>query len=397
MMDRRFLFYPLFFLFLILTGCQPSASLQPVEQIISDIRTEYAPDKRVAIWEVSAERRGSQILLSGQSNLPGALAALEESLDNAGITWTDSIKRLPDPTLLGDEIYGIVNLSVCNIRSQAKHSGELSTQSTLGTTLKIWDRQGDWYRVQTPDGYLGWLDAGGFTRVDEAGLNDWKEAEKVIYLPETGFSYAAPEAGAPVVSDLLAGNLLRRVGQQGGFTEVAYPDGRRAFIPNSELQNFSTWLENREPSVENILAQAKKLMGRPYLWGGTSGKGMDCSGFTKTVFYLNGLILPRDASQQIHVGAEIPETDDLSALQPGDFLFFGRKATTEQPEKITHVAIYLGDSRIIHATGRVKIESLNPDHPDFAPERLKTFVRAKRMLEQPAENGIVAVAESPWY
>jgi cell wall-associated NlpC family hydrolase len=91
------------------------------------------------------------------------------------------------------------------------------------------------------------------------------------------------------------------------------------------------------------------------------------------------------------------DIDDISELQVGDFLFFGRAASKEQKEKITHVAIYLGSNRIIHAAGRVKIESLNPEDPDFAAERLATFVRATRPLDQPENHNIPSLAQSDWY
>ena len=108
---------------------------------------------------------------------------------------------------------------------------------------------------------------------------------------------------------------------------------------------------------------------------------MDCSGFTKTVYYLNGLMLPRDASQQVHVGIEVETDPSLKNLQPGDFLFFGRKATSSAKEKITHVAIYLGDGKMIHSSERVRIQSLKRGDEDFAENRLNTLVRAKRLLE----------------
>ena len=86
-----------------------------------------------------------------------------------------------------------------------------------------------------------------------------------------------------------------------------------------------------------------------------------------------------------------------AGLQPGDLLFFGRKATGEQPEKITHVAIYLGDGKIIHASGRVQVESLKRGAPDFTEYRLKSLVCARRMLQAPEQNGILPLSKVPLY
>lgn len=397
-MRLTFIYYTLFFALLIAPGCQEEpgdSSLPDIQSLIDSLRLEYAPDKRVAIWEIAATDKNQGIHLKGTTNLPKAKEQLQTILERQQVKWIDSIQVLPGANL-EENIYGIVTLSACNIRSRPAHSGELATQSTLGTLLKIWDRSGDWFRVQTPDGYLGWLDAGGLQLINQAEREEYLKSDRVIYLPDMGFSYAEANENSQRISDLLAGGILTRTGTQGRFTKVSYPDGRTGFVLSKELSDWDKWLDSRTPTPTNILADAQRMLGRPYLWGGTSGKAFDCSGFTKTVFYLNGLILPRDASQQIHVGLPL-NTSDIGDLQAGDLLFFGRAATTEQKEKITHVAIYMGDHKIIHATGRVKIESLNPEDSDFAAERLATFVRATRPLQSPDQYGIPAINSSEWY
>ncbi|GAB5555636.1 MAG: C40 family peptidase [Saprospiraceae bacterium] len=389
----------LFFLSLAIYACQmdtPDADIDHAATIIESIRQEYAPDKRVAIWELEVNRAADGLILKGKTNLGAAKADFQQKMETAGLNYIDSIEVLPS-TELGKDVFGLVNLSACNIRSNPKHSAELATQSTLGTVLRVWEKAGEWYRIQTPDGYLGWLDPGGFVPLDEKGLRDYQASQRVVYLPDMGFALEAPNMGSRKVSDLLAGNILVEIGKSGNYTQVRFPDGRLAYLPSGTLAPLKEWLDSRQATVSNILEDAQAMLGRPYLWGGTSGKGMDCSGFTKTVFYLNGLLLPRDASQQVHVGKVIDTNDDISNLQAGDLLFFGLEGNEERKEKITHVAIYMGDSKIIHATGQVKIESLNPEDDNFAPERLQTFVRAKRFLENPEENGIPKLASLPLY
>ena len=367
-----------------------------ITQNIQDIQQKYAPDKRVARFQVEAIPINRATILKGETNLPDAKTELLAALAKEKLPVIDSIQLLPSKDLNG-EIYGIVNVSACNIRSVPKNSAELSTQATLGTVLRVQKQKDGWYLIQTPDDYFGWLDRGGFTSVSQEDLNQWMESEKVVYIKDFGFSFAEADEQSARVSDLLEGNILQFAGIEGNFAKARYPDGRIGYIPNDEVMNYDLWLSSRSPNPENILTKAHDMMGRPYLWGGTSGKGMDCSGFTKTVFYLNGIILQRDASQQVHTGVAIETDTTWKNLQAGDLLFFGEKATPEKKERIRHVAIYIGDGKIIHASKRIQTESLLYSDSLYNPYRVATFVRAKRMLTSVGENGVGLLAESPFY
>ena len=298
---------------------------------------------------------------------------------------------------LEGQTYGVVRLSVCNIRSKPKHSAELSTQALLGSSLRIYKKTGDWYYVQTPDDYLGWLDKDGLTLMSEATYNAWMQEEKIIVTANTTRAKATADLEGEIVSDLLPGNILAKRGVEGDFEKVVFPDGREAFILRDYQSDLNAWLENTKPDTTRIFQTAKRMMGSPYLWGGTSSKGMDCSGYTKQIFFENGILLPRDASQQVHVGEEIETDTTLVNLLPGDLLFFGRKATAEKKERIWHVAIYLGAGKIIHSAGNVKIQSLRRGDEDFAEDRLETFVRAKRILGSEGKNNVKWLKETAFY
>lgn len=387
-------------LFLFVASCLQETPPQPipeVEVIINTIKNEYAPDKRVALFHPQYQRKQGQIILTGETNLPQAAAELRRQLSTLPYEWVDSLTLLPNTTLLEGRTRGIVNLSVCNIRSRPAHSAELSTQSTLGTPLTILDKQDDWYRVQTPDQYLGWLDAGGLTLCTEKEWIKWSDQNKLVINQDFQIAYEKPDLNARPVSDLIPGNILVKGKVGSTFTEVFFPDDRKGFIKNDVYTDYDRWLNRNNPTAEQVLQTAYQLLGRPYLWGGTSSRAMDCSGFTKTVYYLNGLLLPRDASQQVHTGQSIEADTELSNLKPGDLLFFGRAATDEHPEKITHVAIYIGQGEIIHATERVKIESLDPDASNFAPKRLMTYVRAKRFWNQKGVPFVPRLQDIPAY
>jgi len=117
------------------------------------------------------------------------------------------------------------------------------------------------------------------------------------------------------------------------------------------------------------------------------------------VFYLNGVQIGRDASQQVHAGVEIATDSTLANLKAGDLLFFGRAATADKKERINHVAIYLGNGQMIHSSGDagVKIESLYRKDANFVAHRLKSFIRAKRMLISLGRNGVDLLRDLPAY
>ena len=130
-------------------------------------------------------------------------------------------------------------------------------------------------------------------------------------------------------------------------------------------------------------------MGFPYLWGGASTKAVDCSGFTKLVYYTQGIILARDASQQARYGHPV-DISRLENLAKGDLLFFGNSA-----ERPSHVGIHLGNGDFIHSSGRVHISSIIPGDPKNDPER--NFVAARRIVNSLDMEGITRVAKHPWY
>ena len=358
---------------------EPKVSNNMANDHIEEVRSEYIPDKRVALFNVEAVETDGKYILKGESNYPEAVTALKDRLKSENVTFEDSIQILPSKEL-GEKTYALVRTSVANIRSNPGHSSELATQATLGTPLKVLKQDGDWYLVQTPDKYLAWVDHGGITRLSKEEFSAWKAAEKVIYMDTFGQSYTEPSSDSGMVSDLVAGDILVKKADKNGFFEVQYPDGRLAYIERSKALDYEKWINSLEQSEDDLVATSKKLMGLPYLWGGTSSKGVDCSGFTKTIYFMNGMVIPRDASQQVHIGEVVDSTRNFENLKKGDLLFFGTPATDSTRERVVHVGMWIGDNKFIHSSGNVHISSMDKDSEDFDEFNYGRYLRTKRLL-----------------
>jgi hypothetical protein len=369
------------FLTLLISCSNHSTLLTQVYTISDTIEAQYAADRRVALFDVNFEDTGDTIIATGITDTKEAYQKLIASLKSLDILFTDNIRVLPD-TVVGTKMYAIARNSVINIRSAPKHSAELGTQGLLGMSLKVLDKKGDFYRIQTPDSYISWVDKGGIQRMDKNEFNAWNSSKKVIFTKNFGYVYVTKNSNSGIVSDITLGGLLKYTSEDATFYEVQYPDNRKGFIKKSESFIYDNWLQELQPSKENIETVANKMVGFPYLWGGTSSKGMDCSGFTKMVYLMNGFIIPRDASQQINAGKAVDANLDFTTLEKGDLLFFGRKATTEKKQRVVHVGIWLGNDKMefIHASGNVHTSSMNENEPNFDEMNKNRYLGSKRYL-----------------
>lgn len=353
--------------------------VQPVQKFVDEIREDVCPDRRVNIFDVEFERQGKTVTLKGQMNSKSGLDSLVARLEREGYTVANKIQLLPDAALDG-KYYGVVNRSVANIRVEPSARSEMATQAVLGVPLRIYKKQGSNYYVQTPDGYLGWIESGAFTAMTVKEFNTWRNSEKVIYLKDTGYIYKKASKDSDRIGDITATSILKVIEPKNGFVKIAYPDGRTGYIERSACDHFEVWSFSVQPKPRSIISLAKSYMGRPYLWGGTSTKMMDCSGFVRIVMMLHGIYLPRDASQQALIGKTVAEgKEEIAKLKPGDLLFFGRRRD-DGSKRVTHVGIYIGNDRFIHESGTVFIQSLNPEHEDYSAYRHNQFLHAKDVI-----------------
>lgn len=357
----------------------PNPLDKKITALIETTQKKYVADRRTSRFEAELTYVDGQSVLKGITTNPVALTDLKHQLDSLKISIIDSVQILPTENLK-DKI-GVVHNSVANIRTVKGDASEMASQALLGTPVKMLQQIGNWYLVQTPDAYLGWIYGSEFTLFSTQEFDQWLQKPKLIFTDTYGRSYASTTNKAGVVSDLVAGDILILESEEGDFYEVSYPDGRKGHISKSQSKPYMDWLKELKTTNETLVQTSKQLLGVPYLWGGTSIKGVDCSGFTKTVYFLNGIILPRDASQQVIEGLLIDDQKHFSKLQPGDLLFFGR-ITPEGNEKVVHVGMWIGNNEFIHSSGRVKIGSMDTSAANFDEANFNRYLRTKRILGQ---------------
>jgi hypothetical protein len=261
-------------------------------------------------------------------------------------------------------MHGIINVPVTDLRAAEDAKSERLTQALFGTPVEIRDIQDGFAKAILPDGYAGWCRLGhifqvGFSRWEKyrADVNGRVDDEIVEIRDRSGkvcFPFRLYFG-----TDLV---IVRR----DEVLEFELPDGSRAPIGDERL----LWLEKKRTqgiTGDILVDTARRFLGAPYLWGGITPLGFDCSGLVQSVYRRHGIDLPRDSKDQQKVGFEVP----LDGLKPGDLLFFPG-----------HVAISCGAREIIHAAasrGMVVEESLDPVRDDFREDLARDFLFVRRL------------------
>ncbi len=373
---------------LMMSLSMPIYSRIVADDVIKDVKQQYAPDTRVAVWSVTADKQsGNSVVLRGKTDNPDAKDALLRGLKAVNIAYKDSITLLPDATV--EKPWALVTISVACLRGEPRSGAELVSQAIMGTPVKVLECDGGMSRVQTPDGYIAYVTDSSLQFLSADGFAAWKKARRVVVTANLSMAYEKPvENIDAAVSDLLLGNILEYKGETAGFVQVSLPDGRTGYVKKTDVKEFSEWAKQNfdMPTIER---SARRMMGTPYLWGGMSAKMADCSGFVRTAYFSNGIILQRDASQQALTGKKIDPKKWRTEAEPGDLIFIGTKSG-----KVTHVAMYIGNGKYIHSSGRVKINSMDKSASDFLDYN---FLSMSRIKGEVSTKGIVAVRNHEWY
>ncbi len=290
------------------------------------------------------------------------------------------------------ERWALVNVAAACMRTESAHASQLETQASYGTPAKILESRGEWYRLELPDGYKAWMTGSSLVEQTPQQMAQWRQAPRLIVTrpqPAWAYSDSTNTSDGNIAFDVVIGSIFEGSKAPGAaYTELILPDGRSGFVPSDYVEDFASW--SRKPaSVDTVMNVAHSMTGVTYLWGGTTPKAVDCSGFTKLAYGAAGYILPRNASDQARTGVEldINKPDDF---RRGDLLFFG----SGNGKVVTHVGIYDGFTRFIHASGRVFESSFNPSHPLYLPRKV---IAARRILGIDTPEGITRYSDHPWF
>jgi gamma-D-glutamyl-L-lysine dipeptidyl-peptidase len=249
---------------------------------------------------------------------------------------------------------GTIIKNVASMYKKTNRDSEQVSQAIMGQPVKIKvEDDNSWLKIQTWDKYCGWIE-GRWVKKGE-----WNPAKVATVLPLFSFAYMAPDVSSGHHTILVITAAMEFLGMEGEFAHVRLPDGRKAWVPASDVE--VTPAGDQVPpgaSGVELIKTGRRFIGVLYLWGGSSPFGIDCSGFVQLSYKLNGVQLPRDAGDQAKNKKAIPvEKADLVA---GDMVFFTRG---KDKTGITHVGMACGDGTFIHSAGGagVTINNLTDD------------------------------------
>ena len=235
-----------------------------------------------------------------------------------------------------DQVYGICRVSVAPLRSEPSDKAENASQLLFGEYVEVLEKSDRWWHVRAEyDGYEGWMD---FKQLAVISATQYEEGITTKYI--------VPATPLNAVTDNDSTSYYLSPG-----SKLPGLKGSSCYIDDKQFDLQFQPAEFVFTGIEKLINDALFFQNTPYLWGGRTFFGIDCSGFVQTVFKLNGIKLRRDAWQQAEEGKTV---DFLQEVQPGDVAFFDN-----DEGRITHVGIMLNPSEIIHASGKVKIDPID--------------------------------------
>lgn len=264
---------------------------------------------------------------------------------------------------------GVIISNIAPLHRGRSDETEQVTQAILGTPISILDQVDGWSKVRLPDTYTGWLEDKHWVEKAYPGTPMVAEITDLFAnLRAQGTYLAAPRAIAPLSA------ALEWVSTDGDdyWVELRLPDGRPSWVEKRRVRIRPADEVLPSPTREGLVATAKRLLKTPYLWGGVTPLGIDCSGYVQLCYKLNGLQLVRDAGEQEAEGTPVEKSD----LLPGDLVYFG------QPDKdgirqVTHVGMAIENGDFIHAQGGNQVTITPLEEEKYA----KSYMFSRRYIK----------------
>ena len=218
-----------------------------------------------------------------------------------------------------------IHLPVVDMREGPSRASKVVSQALFGERIQLQERMADWDLIVTPDGYTGWIQLGAWVMREGVYPKDLEVTRLSAHI------YSSPDTEYGPLLTLPYGSPLQLISSDLRWHQVCLPNGQIAFVQKGDVV----------PESFDLISFTKKFLGLPYTWGGRSSFGFDCSGFVQMVYGRMGILLPRDAREQILTGQET----EVPTL--GDLIFWGKSK-----QDIRHVGICLGGTQFIHASAR---------------------------------------------
>ena len=323
---------------------------------VAGVARQWVPDSRLGVFDVAVTSAG----LAGCTTSREALTALRGLAAAAGVAA--DIRLLPDGSA-GDGAEALVTAAIAPLLREPRISSDRVTEALHGETLHVLERRGAWLRVRASDGYHAWTHAGYLTTGSAAWADDWEKRARARSL------------GAELRSE--NGRLRLPVGARaalGADGRVETADGR-VWDVAAGIVGSETEVRAEARLVATPDWALRWLSGAPYLWGGRTEWGVDCSGLAQAAYAARGVQLPRDSDLQAVTGCTVEIDPSGLGYQAGDLLFFA-----EGP-RVSHVALWAGAGRIVHAAlarGGVGSDDLFADTPEA--KRLRDGLVAVRRV-----------------
>ncbi len=252
--------------------------------------------------------------------------------------------------------HAVVTLPALDLRTRPAHPAELGSQLLLGEVVRVLaaDRTKQWFRVcNEADGYEGWARGWGLARCTRARAGRWLAAAQTLVLAPIALARTEPGHGA-ALSPLFFGGRLIAGRRRGMHRPIELPDGRRGWVEADALRPAAS-------APPEPMARIRSLLGTPYLWGGRTPAGYDCSALVQQVLLEQGIALPRDAHEQSLACRPLREGE---AEGLGDLAFF----SVRRKGRMRHVGLALGGGWFAHARGVVRMDSMDTSNPLYTKD-----------------------------